>query len=193
MDAGFIKIMNITGSKFDTTDLGRKVKNKNVYIFMGWIVVLYLTAYNPLFIRLIIEPFALLLTAVIRIPLALAGNPVQQIGNHLISPGIDLEVTYKCSGVYQYAGYLAGVLSFIKGRQLIKSIVWGFVFLNVINIIRIISIYYIALFIPEVVNFVHAVIWEALMILFTLGMFFIFYKRFILSQERIGPKRMPVI
>ncbi len=160
---------------------------------MGWTVVLYLIAYNPLFIRLVIEPFAFLLAAVIRIPLVLAGNPVQQIANHLISPGIDLQVTYKCSGVYQYAGYLAGVLSFIKGKQLTKSIVWGFVFLNVLNISRIISIYYIALYIPEAVNFVHAVVWEALMILFTIGLFFIFYKRFILSQESICPKKLPVV
>jgi exosortase/archaeosortase family protein len=139
---------------------------QTVGIFIAGIVSLWALTSLPLVIDYLIEPLSISLAWLIAGMLQLVGEPVHQIGSVINSSAVNLEITPACTGIYQIVVLIAGILAWSdKARDRKRGIVIGISLLMSMNIIRIISIYYSALIIPEWVPFFHGVLWEGAMVL----------------------------
>ena len=118
-------------------------------------------------ITYLMEPLSISLAWVVSFLLKLMGQPVHQAGAFITSPLINLEVTAACTGVYQIVVLIGGLFAWsTTGKERNHGIVMGVIVLMSINIIRLVSIYYFALYIPDWVPFFHSVFWEGVVVLF---------------------------
>jgi exosortase/archaeosortase family protein len=118
-------------------------------------------------ITYLIDPLSLSLAWFASILLQIFGQSVHQAGLFINSPLINLEVTPACTGIYQIVVLIGGLVAWsTTGRERNRGIVIGIIALMSINIIRLVSIYYCALSIPDWVPFFHGVFWEGVMVLF---------------------------
>ena len=143
-----------------------------------WASLFYAIAYNPWFIEAVVNRIAFGLASVIGIVLQSLGNEIDPVGTIIQSKGFGIDIYYKCTGVYQAAGFLAGVFAYPTSlRKKASGIVWGVCCITAINIIRIVSIFYTGLHTPEWIPLFHGVFWEALMVLLTIGIWLVWAKR----------------
>lgn len=131
-----------------------------------WAGIFYSIAFSKWFIDLVADPLALFLSYVISEIILFLGFQIDRVGTIITGGGISLEIYYKCTGVYQMAGFMAGVLAFPTNYQnKIIGFAWGIFGIGILNLLRILSIFYIGLYLPNAVRIFHGVIWEILMIL----------------------------
>jgi exosortase/archaeosortase family protein len=139
---------------------------QTVGIFVAGIGILWALTRLPLVIDYLVRPLSISLAFIVSGILQLLGEPVSQIGIFVSSSAVQLEITPACTGLYQIVVMITGLLAWTgTSGEKRRGIVIGFSLLMGINIIRIISIYYCALLIPEWVTFIHGVVWEGVMVL----------------------------
>lgn len=134
-----------------------------------WASVLYAIAYSPWFIETVVSRIALSFSTVVAFILQSLGGDIERVGTIIKGSGFGIEIYHKCTGVYQAAGFVAGVLAY--PTTLRNKFIWvlsGIGFLCALNVIRIVSVFYTGLHFPELVPLLHGVIWEAVMILLTI-------------------------
>jgi len=118
-------------------------------------------------ITYLMEPLSISQAWVVSFLLKLVGQPVHQTGLFINSPLMNLEVTPSCTGIYHFVVLIGGLLAWSTTRsERNRGIIAGIIALISINIIRLVSIYYCALYITDWVPFFHGVFWEGVMVLF---------------------------
>jgi exosortase/archaeosortase family protein len=136
-------------------------------IFIACTGILWAMINISFFITYLIEPFSLILAGIVTTILQLLRQPVYQMGSFINSPMINLEITPACTGIYQIIVLIGGLIaSSSSGRERTRGIVTGSIVLMLLNIFRIVSIYYCALILSQWVPFIHGVFWEGVMVLF---------------------------
>jgi exosortase/archaeosortase family protein len=99
----------------------------------------------------------------------LSSFQIDQAGTIITGGAISMEIYYKCTGIYQMAGFMAAVLAFPTTFQnKMIGFAWGICGISILNLVRILSIFYVGYYYPAIVPVFHGIIWEALMILFSL-------------------------
>lgn len=90
--------------------------------------------------------------------------------------GFRMEVVYECTGIYAWIVYSAAVLAYPTGNYL-KNI-WGFLFgipaIYLVNLIRFIVLGLFGAYWPNAFDFVHAYLWQLMMIGFLILLFWLF-------------------
>lgn len=161
---------------------------QTVGIFIAGIGILWSLTSLPLAINYIVRPLSLSLAFIVSGTLQLLGEPVRQIGIVVTSSAVQLEITPACTGLYQIVVLITGLLAWTgTSGEKRRGIVIGFSLMMGINIIRIISIYYCALFIPDWVPFIHGVVWEGLMVLLV-PLFWMMWARRLSTNPEPGSK-----
>jgi exosortase/archaeosortase family protein len=134
-----------------------------------WAGILYSIAFSKWFIDLVANPFALFLSQLIGEVILFLGFQIERAGTIITAGGLSLEIYYMCTGIYQMAGFMAAVLAFPTNYQnKIIGCVWGFFGIGILNLTRILSIFFVGFYFPNLVIIFHGVIWQVLMILFSL-------------------------
>jgi len=111
-------------------------------------------------------PLALALSWLLTHLLHILGQPVYQLGTLIIGPAVNLEITPACTGLYQISFLWIAIFSWPAGfKERFTAFISGTLFLIILNIFRIISIYYGALVFPSWIPFFHDIFWEVIMIL----------------------------
>jgi len=150
---------------------------KFILTLTGWLIVLFMLVSHSWFIEKVLNPFAIVLTYLIGLVIKTLGNPIEMQATIITTPHFSMEIYYKCTGIYQLTGYLAGVLAYpTTFRKKASGMIWGSCLINILNFIRILSIFYIGILATEWVDFFHAVLWEALFIFVTIGLLFFWAK-----------------
>jgi exosortase H (IPTLxxWG-CTERM-specific) len=79
-----------------------------------------------------------------------------------------VEIVRECTGVYPSAMYVAAVLAFPTGwRRKLAGIVLGLLSIQVVNVVRVISLAYIHKSHPELFETAHLVVWQSLIVFAT--------------------------
>lgn len=147
-----------------------------------WTSIFYSIVFSPLFIKIVIDRTAFALSTVIEVILQSLGSEIERVGTIIKTTGFSMDITYKCTGVYQATGYLAAVLAYPTNlRNKIIGVIFGVCFISFINIIRILSIFFTGLYAPEWIPFFHGVFWEALMIILTITVWLLWVKIFLVT------------
>jgi exosortase H (IPTLxxWG-CTERM-specific) len=100
--------------------------------------------------------------------LVLLGAQATLAGTLVTSPGFSMEVVSGCTGLFIFLVLLAGVLAFpARWSHRIKGFLGGAVLLFVLNLVRIVSLFFLGRLLPDHFEDFHFFIWQGIIILVT--------------------------
>jgi exosortase H (IPTLxxWG-CTERM-specific) len=117
--------------------------------------------------------------------LGLAGNPATVHGTVISLPSTSVEVVFGCNGLEAVLIYSIAVLSFPSAwKHKLLGIVFGFIMIQFINIIRILVVIYVADKFQRIFELVHVYLAQGLMIAVSLGVFLLYLRFIIYGQPK---------
>lgn len=111
--------------------------------------------------------------------LGLLGNEVQVLGRVIQSSGVNFKIITACTGITTTVIFLAAVLAYpcrIKAKM--EGIALGIPAIFLINLIRVISLFYISLYLPNFADKAHLLIWQSLIIFAAILLWIFWVERF---------------
>ncbi len=136
-----------------------------VVLFGAFLGVGYLLSiYRPV-VEHAIVPFTAVISDVSAFLLRLFGSEAHAEGTRLAGQGVSFELRNGCNGVWATIIFVSAVLAF-PSRPGIKlwGVLLGFCAIFVINLARVISLYYIVLFYPKLFEGAHIYVWQSVVI-----------------------------
>ena len=116
------------------------------------------------------------LTAIV---LSILGEAVQVDGVSLHSPLLKMRIVPECTAITPTIVFTSAVLAFpSQVSAKLKGVFLGILALYVINLIRVVSLYYIGTHSPEQMEFAHIVVWQAIMVFFAIGLWSLWASRY---------------
>jgi len=111
--------------------------------------------------------------------LRVLGEEMTIDGCLLRSPKFAVTIYNGCNGLITSIIFLAGVLAF-PARPVAKiiGVIGGLLTIQVINLVRILSLYYVGVFRPEWFNASHIVVWQSIVILSGVALWVFWATRF---------------
>ena len=98
------------------------------------------------------------------------GTSCDVYGSSITSSRFSVQVIKGCESIYATAMLWAALLAYpASWRWKLVGIVGGAVILFIVNILRVITMFYIGIYFPSLFDMVHVYAWQALFILLTLG------------------------
>lgn len=98
--------------------------------------------------------------------LGLFGEKIAINGCALTSPRFSVTIYNGCNGLIATLILLSGVLAFpARWPGKVIGVLGGILAIQIINLIRIVSLFYIGVFIPKLFNQAHIYIWQSIVIL----------------------------
>lgn len=101
--------------------------------------------------------------------LTLLGQDIKVIKDTISSPAFSVNIRHGCDAVEPTALFIFAVIAFpAPFFRKIPGIVAGVLFLAIVNIIRIVSLFMIGVYFPKAFHTMHVDVWQALFILFAI-------------------------
>jgi len=116
------------------------------------------------------------------------GIPCEVSQSSITSARCSVQVIPGCESIYPTAMLWAAILAYpATWRWRIVGLVGGAVVLFFINIVRVVTMFYIGTYSPSIFDFVHIYAWQAIFILITLAVFLLWAAK--ASRLRLHPDR----
>ena len=155
-------------------------------LFVPVICVFYLIWLTPWFRENILQGILRFNAIVGAGVLALLGQGTTSDGTRIEGTKFLLDIKRGCDAVEPAALFSAAVLAFpVPGGKRAAGILAGVACLIVLNVFRIVSLYFVGAYFPKVFHMVHVDVWQALFILITLFLW-IAWARWALRGARPG-------
>lgn len=154
-------------------------------IFIVCLVVLFRIDMLDSFQQSVAEPWAQVLAAASANIMMLWDSDVAFQGKIIMSKatGFAVSIEAGCNGIEAAIVLFAGVMAFPSTAvQKFIGVVFGFLVVQIVNLLRIISLYYLGQFSESLFEFSHLYLWQALIMLDVL-IFWILWVRWV-SKER---------
>ncbi len=146
--------------------------------FLGIGLALYGLVYLPPVRDGLIAPFTDGLTALSGAIITVLGGQASVEGNVLSIPGFSVRILDLCNGVEATLLLWAVVLAFpASWRYRLWGLLIGFVGVQALNLLRIISLTYLGVWKPEWFYWIHWYVWDALILLDVLLLFFLWLRQ----------------
>jgi exosortase H (IPTLxxWG-CTERM-specific) len=89
-----------------------------------------------------------------------------------------------CNGLITSLIFISGVLAFpARWSAKLIGVIGGLLAIQFINLLRIVSLFYVGVFFPRYFNDAHIFIWQSLVILFGISLWIVWAQRFALHRE----------
>ncbi len=116
----------------------------------------------------------------------LVGTECEVYGSSISSGRFSVQVIKGCESIYATAMLWAAMLAFpATWKQRIVGMISGAVILFLINIVRVITMFYIGTYFPSLFDMVHIYAWQALFILITLAVWLVW-------AAKVAPRKAKV-
>lgn len=156
--------------------------------FLGIGLLLYGLVYLPPVRDGLIAPFTDGLTTIAGSIITLFGGQAWVQGNILTIPGFSVRILDLCNGVEATLLLWAVVLAFpAPWRYRLWGLLIGFLGVQVLNLLRIISLTYLGVWKPDWFHWFHWYVWDALILLDVLLLFMLWLRRLPLPQPAHVP------
>lgn len=144
-----------------------------ITVFLGTIGAFYVLSQLGVFVN-VIAPGSMRLSALSAAPaIRVLGDAVDVEGTNLVSTHGQVDVHYGCDALEPIVYLVAAIVAFpARWRHRWVGIGAGIAALFVLNIARIVSLYFIATRRPDWFDAAHRVVWQPLFIVATLGLWF---------------------
>jgi exosortase H (IPTLxxWG-CTERM-specific) len=131
-----------------------------LYLVAGY----FLSVYGPV-IRQAIIPFTSFIATASSLVIQLLGGQAHASGTRLAGAGIALDLRNGCNGVWATLIYVSAVLAFPSS---LRSKLWGaalgVIAIFLVNLIRVVSLYFIVLYYPSAFEGAHIYVWQSVII-----------------------------
>jgi len=106
-------------------------------------------------------------------------------GQVLSSPRFAVTIYNGCNGLEAILVFVAGVLAFpASWRARLLGVVLGVVAVQLLNIVRVVSLYYVGVWRPEWFTTAHVLVWQTIVILFAVVLWLFWVQRHALAPAR---------
>ena len=111
--------------------------------------------------------------------LTVLGESVRVDGVSLYSPLLNMRIVSECTAITPTIVFAAAVLAFPSSISIkLKGLLLGIVALYLVNLVRVVSLYYIGTHAPNQMEFAHLVVWQAAMVLIAIGLWSLWAARY---------------
>ena len=153
--------------------------------FLGLLALLFLAVAPRAVNDALVEPFTGLVARAGGAATRLFGEPTTMQGTVIASPRFAVNIRNGCNGLETMLIFAAGVLAFpAPWRARLAGLLLGFLLIQLVNLVRIVSLFYIGLKWPSLFQDWHTVVWQAIVVLFGVALW-------ILWADRIALPRRP--
>ena len=99
--------------------------------------------------------------------LSVLGHDITVTGTSISSPRFSVQIVRGCDAVEAIALYVCAVLAFpLPFLKKLPGLIIGALLLLVVNLVRIVSLFLIGVYSPEIFTLTHLDVWQALFIFF---------------------------
>lgn len=156
--------------------------------FIGIGLLLYGVVYLPPVRDQIIAPFTDSLTVMAGRLITLFGGQAWVQGNVLSIPGFSVRILDLCNGVEATLLLWTAMLAFpASWRHRLVGLLIGFLGVQLLNLIRIVSLVYLGVWKPEWFYWVHWYVWDALILVDVLLIFLLWLRQLPLESRQDVP------
>jgi len=157
-----------------TSPAGRFMVRYAVVLSLGFLLI----ALRPVNDRLV-DPYTTFVAHQARVALNLLGESARVDGQVLSSPRFAVQIYNGCNGLEAILVFVAGVLAFpAPWMKRLVGVVLGVLTIQVVNIIRVVSLFYIGIFKPQWFAVSHVFIWQSLIILVGVVLWLVWVQRY---------------
>ena len=111
--------------------------------------------------------------------LTVLGESVRVDGVSLYSPLLNMRIVSECTAITPTIVFAAAVLAFPSSISIkLKGLLLGIVALYLVNLVRVVSLYYIGIHAPNQMEFAHLVVWQAAIVLIAIGLWSLWAARY---------------
>lgn len=111
--------------------------------------------------------------------LSLLGEDISVRGCDLVSPRFAVTIYNGCNGLITSLVFISGVLAFpARARAKLLGVVGGLLAIQLINQVRIVSLFYIGVFLPRFFSESHIFIWQSIVIVFGVTLWVLWAHRY---------------
>jgi exosortase H (IPTLxxWG-CTERM-specific) len=146
--------------------------------FVVLLVVFYLIVASRPVNDAVIVPFTAGIASVSGKLLNVLGERAEVVGTEIRSSSFGVNIENGCNGVETALLFGAAVLAFpASWKRRLLGLVAGFVAIQVLNLFRVISLFWIGLHRPALFSSSHTVIWQSVVVLFGVLLFLVWASR----------------
>ena len=185
------KVSKTTNKKyFDLKGFWNEKKDVLKFLLSFIFLVLLLFSLSATdFFNVIREPLTNLYTSISGMILNIFGSNATVNGDTLSTSRFVINVKAGCDGVAPMILYWATVAVFpIQWKYKWKGLLYGTIFLFVLNLIRIISLFLAGVYVRSIFDFLHVEFWQILFIAFTIFVWVYWYRW--AQKEMLADKRI---
>jgi len=132
----------------------------------------------------LVTPYTAVIARVSGGVLRVFGEEAAVSGCVVSSPRFAVTIYNGCNGLITSLIFISGVLAFpARWSAKLIGVVGGLLSIQLINLVRIVSLFYIGVFLPEHFNDAHIFIWQSLVILAGISLWIVWAQLFALPRE----------
>jgi exosortase H (IPTLxxWG-CTERM-specific) len=141
-----------------------------LYLLSGIILLLFIVAFNiPIIHRVVVVNFTILVTVAAQTIMNLFGADAGVSGCLLQTANFSINIVDGCNGIYPTAVLLAGVLGYkAKLSYKLWGVLLGTAAIFVLNLGRVISLFYLGQHYPDIFEEVHVYVWQPIIIIWAI-------------------------
>jgi len=159
---------------FLSTSAGRFVATYALVLSASFLVL----ALRPVNDRLV-NPYTTLVAHEARLVLNLFGEGATVSGQVLSSPRFSVAIFNGCNGLEAILIFASGVVAFPAScRRKLVGILVGFAAIQVFNVVRVVSLFYVGALRPQWFSVSHVFIWQSLVIVFGVVLWVVWARRY---------------
>ncbi len=146
--------------------------------FFGLLILFYVVVTPEPVDRHVVTPFTAAITAVSAGALRLFGEPVTRIGTMIQGPHLTIDVKNGCNGLEAMVFVAAAIVAFhAPPRMRLIGVAIAFLGIQVLNIIRIVSLFLLGSYHRRLFDMFHLAVWQSLIFGAAVLMFFVWTTR----------------
>lgn len=133
----------------------------------------------------LIKPYTEWLAVAIATILNWFGEGASVVGQMVISPRFSMTIAMGCDGVEASSLFMAGVLAYPASRRAkLIGLLAGMPLIHLINLLRLVGLFYAGVYLPSVVEEVHVYIAQTIVILLSTAVLIFWLERFAVRSRQ---------
>lgn len=165
---------------FVATPAGRFIARYVVILSVGFFVL----ALRPVNDRLV-NPYTTFVAHESKVALNLFGEGATVREQVLSSPRFSVVIYNGCNGLEAILIFASGVLAFpAPWRKKVVGLLLGFLAIQVANIVRVVSLFYVGIFKPAWFSAAHVFVWQSIIIVLGVVLWLLWVNRYALAPAR---------